>query len=167
MIENSKYKNDGLSVPSQQEHEGSLPKINRGLLQLNSQLSDLLKNTISLYQFEERQNRAATASHLTASVLRKEAGFPSSAISSFIDVPTGKAIELFEVILYDLGARVEQGSLRSQALMPINIMSSLIKIEGLQSAVAELVDERTKEAVEQGGSYTPGFYLQKLLEQAS
>lgn len=143
----------------------TLPDANRTLLRSNTELTALLHEIVALYHCEETQNSSALGSHLTSFDLRKELGFESRAISSFSEVPVGKALELFERILYDLGAREERGRIRTKGLNPRDLLSSLQAIEGVQEATQALIDERSMIAQSTGRTYQPGLYLSQLAHQ--
>lgn len=143
----------------------TLPDANRTLLRSNSELSTLLHETIALYHCEETQNSSALSNHLTSFDLRRELGFESKALSTFSEVPVGKALELFERILYDLGAREERGRIRTRGLNPRDLVVSLKAIEGVSEATQALIDERSMIAQSSGRTYQPGLYLSQLAHQ--
>lgn len=143
----------------------TLPDANRTLLRSNSELTSLLHETVALYHCEETQNSSALSNHLTSFDLRRELGFESKALSTFSEVPVGKALELFERILYDLGAREERGRIRTRGLNPRDLVASLQSIEGVPEATQALIDERSMIAQSSGRTYQPGLYLAQLAHQ--
>ncbi|MGA1191497.1 MAG: hypothetical protein ACO3XO_04380 [Bdellovibrionota bacterium] len=143
----------------------TLPDANRTLLRSNPEVTRLLHDTVALYHSEETQNSSALSNHLTSFDLRRELGFESRALGTFSEVPVGKALELFERILYDLGAREEQSRIRTKGLNPRDLISSLQAIDGVQEATQALIDERSMIAHSSGRTYQPGLYLSQLADQ--